>query len=88
MLGLMRQTECLYTGVITAVQFAIYNNADTKTCTECITDEVIILLGATTCLKFLIDGRQRAAQCLAIGKEVSIIINIYRDTKLTFKIRT
>ena len=77
----MRQAVGLHTGVVTAIQLPVDDAADAEARAEGIADEIVVALGAAEGRQFLIDLRQHAAQGLAVGVQVTVVVDEYGNAE-------
>ena len=81
----MLETESLHAGVIATVKLTVDDSTDSQTCAERVADEVVVTLRASGLRKPFVDFRKHAAESLAIGVKVAVIIDINRDSKSVLK---
>ena len=81
------QAEGLYTGVVAAVEAVVNNNANAESCTECVANEVLVLLGRTELPEACVNFGQDTAQCLAVGVEVAVVVYEYGNAEFVLEER-
>ena len=85
---LVTQTECLGSRVVTAVEAIVDHHTHAEACAEGVAEEVAVDLGRAEFGEFGIDFGKDAADGLAVGKEVTVIVDKHGDSEFLFKERT
>ena len=82
---LVAQAEGLDARVVASVELAVCHKAHTETCTEGVAEQGLVTFCTTQRLQFLVHRWQSTRQSLAIGVEVSVVVDIYWNTELLLK---
>ena len=84
----MREAVGLHAGVVAPVQLAVDDAADAEARAESIADKVVIALGTAHVLQFRIDLRQDAAEGLAEGVQVAVVVDEHGHAELLLEERS
>ena len=81
----MLEAEGLHAGVVATVEFAVDDRSDSKTSAERVADEVVVTLRAAGLRKSFVDFRKGTSESLAIGVEVSVVVDVNRNSECVLK---
>ena len=77
----MLEAEGFDAGVVSAVEFSVDDHSDSESCAEGVADEVVVFLGAAGLFQAGVDFGKGPAEGFTVGIEVSVVVDIYRDSE-------
>ena len=82
---LMAQAECLYAGVVAAVQAIVNHHTYSEAGSESVAEKILVYFCASEFSKFGVDFGKHATYGLTVGKEVTVIVQIHGNTEFFLK---